>query len=320
MMQVVRGFHCLPSGLVHPVLTIGNFDGVHIGHQRIIRLAIEKARAHQGLCVAMTFTPHPQEILRPGQVSSLRITTDEEKIELLERLGVDVLIEQPFDRDFAAMSPQEFFEKVICQAVGAKSIVIGYDFGFGKDRQGSIQTLSDLSKIQGIELTQVPVQTLESSHPEVISSSRVREFLLKGQIESANTLLGHEFLYRGIVVHGDGRGRKIGFPTANLKLIGTGTKLLLPNGVYVTHAFINGREYPSVTNIGVRPTFQKEGDVACVECHILDSQELDLYDQQLEIRFLSRLREEKKFAGINELKKQILEDIRRAQELTLICN
>jgi len=298
---------------VHPVLTIGNFDGVHIGHQRIIRLAVEKARQLQGQCVAMTFTPHPQEILRPGQVSSLRITTDEEKIELLERLGVDVLIEQPFDRDFAAMLPQEFFEKVICQTVRAESIVIGYDFGFGKDRQGSIQTLFELSKKQGIELTQVPVQTLESSRSEVISSSRVREFLLKGQIESANALLGHEFLYRGIVVHGDGRGRKIGFPTANLKLIGTGTKFSLPNGVYVTRALIEGKAYPSVTNIGVRPTFQKENDGACVECHILDSQELDLYGHQLEIRFLSRLREEKKFAGVDELKMQIVEDIRRAE-------
>lgn len=320
MMEVVQGFKHLPRVILHPVLTIGNFDGLHVGHQRIIQQAIQKARALQGQCVAMTFTPHPQSVLRPDLPLPQRITTDEEKRTLFAELGVDLLIEQPFTQDFASISAEEFFETVIDRTIGAEAIVIGYDFGFGKNREGSIRTLTELARHRGIELTLVSAQVLSPENREVISSSRVRDYLLKGELKSANALLGREFSYRGVVVTGDGRGRKIGFPTANLQLVGTGveSKLTLPHGVYVTRAFIEGKEYPSVTNIGIRPTFSSESTYfpLCIECHLLDSN-LDLYGQEIEIRFVTRLREERKFAGIAELKAQIVEDIRCAREVLM---
>lgn len=320
MMEVVQGYKHLPRVILHPVLTIGNFDGLHVGHQRMIQQAIDKARLRQGQCVAMTFTPHPQAVLRPDLPPPQRITTDEEKRDLFAALGVDILIEQPFTRDFASITAEEFFETVIDRAIRAEAIVIGYDFGFGKNREGSIRTLTELANQRGIELTLVSAQVLSSENREVISSSKVRDCLLKGDLESAHAFLGREFSYRGVVVTGDGRGRKIGFPTANLQLVGTGveSKLSLPHGVYVTRAVIQGEVLPSVTNIGIRPTFSigSSNFPSCIECHILDST-LDLYGQEIEVRFVKRLREERKFAGVEELKAQIAQDVRKAREVLL---
>lgn len=314
-MEVVQGFSHLSVPLIHPVLTIGNFDGVHVGHQRMIRLAVEKARARHGQCVVITFSPHPQEVLRPDLPPPPRITTEEEKREIFASLGVDLLIEQPFTREFASTSAREFFETILCSRVQAEAIVIGYDFGFGKNREGSIQTLTQLANQKGMELTLVSAQVLNPRDSEVISSSKIRELLIQGKLEQANALLGREFSYRGKVVQGDGRGRKIGFPTANLRFVES-AKLSLPYGVYVTRAIVDGKEYPSVTNIGRRPTFFSDfGDFpAWIECHLLDL-DLDLYDRQLEVRFLARLREEKKFENIAALKVQISEDIAKAWQL-----
>jgi riboflavin kinase/FMN adenylyltransferase len=314
-MEIVRGYQALSSPIPHVVLAIGNFDGVHLGHRRILELALEKARARNGKCVAYTFRPHPRAALRSDLDVQL-LTTYDEKLELLSQMGVDVVIEEPFNREFSSTSPQEFFNQVVLRRLSAEGIVVGYDFAFGKERQGQLGALEDFCRETGVELTVVPPQRIGN---EVVSSSRIRQHLLAGEIPQANALLGREFAYRGVVVRGDGRGRKLGFPTANLRLE---NKLALPYGVYAAHAVaqVGGQTqyYQCVTNVGVRPTFyDAEGGrqiPVLVETHLLDASP-DLYGNTLEVRFVQRLRSEKRFSGVDELKKQIEQDIGLARRI-----
>jgi riboflavin kinase / FMN adenylyltransferase len=304
-MEIFRGIQDLRRSLPHVVVTIGNFDGVHLGHRAIISLAIEKARARSGTAVAYTFRPHPQLALRPEAKVQL-LTTYDEKLELLARTGIDAVVEQPFSREFSTTPPERFFSDVLVGKLGAEAIVVGYDFAFGKERAGHLAALESFSKAAGVELTVVPPQ---ETGGEVVSSSRIRERLLAGDVESAARLLGRQFSYRGVVVRGDGRGRQLGYPTANLR---PAEKLSLPYGVYATWAVPEGSEepLPSVTSIGVRPTFQRgeQSLPELVECHLLDGGH-DLYGRQLEVRFTRRLREERRFPGVAELKAQIAADI-----------
>lgn len=315
-MQVIKGIESLASaqegGIKKAVVTIGNFDGVHLGHQKIISTAVEKARQIGGTAVGFTFRPHPRIALNPSAQIPLLLTYDE-KIEKLSRTGLDLLIEEPFGRQFSTISPEKFFTDILMRRLDAHAIVVGYDFAFGKEREGHLDLLSRLCQDSGVELTVVSAQR---TNDEVVSSSRIRQHLLAGDVEGANRLLGEEFFYRGVVEKGEGRGRKIGFPTANLKLE---QKLALPYGVYATIARVlrgESREtYPSVTNVGVRPTFQT-GDQqlpALIEAHLID-QEIDLYGATLEVRFVRRLRAEKKFSGIDELRRQISDDVQEARK------
>lgn len=318
-METYRGIQTVSRSFPHPVITIGNFDGVHLGHQQIIRLAVEKARAHSGTAIAYTFRPHPQQALRPGTQIQL-LTTYDEKLELLAQTGLDVTIEEPFSREFSTVSPKDFFTDVLLKQLGARAIVVGYDFAFGKERQGHLQALEEFCKGAGVELTVVPPQR---THDEIASSSKIRQYLMSGEVESASRLLGREFFYRGIVVKGEGRGRKLGFPTANLKIE---NKLTLPYGVYATwarcEALFPGQLLPSVTNVGVRPTFQGPSGLddsgkelpALVETHLFDKT-VDLYGNVFEVRFVKRLREERKFPGIDALKAQIAADSELARKL-----
>jgi riboflavin kinase/FMN adenylyltransferase len=308
-METIRGIGALNKALPRVVLTIGNFDGVHLGHQHIIRQAVEKARARKGTAVAFTFRPHPQAALRPGSNVQLLLTYDE-KLELLAAQGLDATIEEPFSREFSTVEPQRFFADSILGRLSAEAIVVGYDFAFGKERAGTLQALEEFCKKAGVELTVVPPQ--RAGDAAVVSSSRIRQHLATGEVDDAAKLLGREFFYRGVVVRGEGRGRKIGFPTANLKIE---NKLTLPYGVYATWAVLGGKRIPSVTNVGVRPTFQGPPESpelpALVETHLLGTT-LDLYGQTLEVRFVKRLREERKFPGIEALKAQIAADAGQA--------
>ncbi|MCM2276768.1 MAG: bifunctional riboflavin kinase/FAD synthetase [Oligoflexia bacterium] len=303
-MEVVQGIQALTRSLPHPVVTIGNFDGLHLGHRKIIELAQAQARVRGGVCVAFTLRPHPQMALHPERPLPL-LSTYDEKLELLGQLGVDLTIEEPFSREFSEVPPKEFFTDILVRRLCAEAVVVGYDFAFGRERQGDLAMLEALCGGAGIELTVVPPFRIEG---EVVSSSRVRQHLLAGEIEAATRLLGREFYYRGIVRKGDGRGRTLGFPTANLKIE---EKLTLPHGVYATWALWNGKKFPSVTNVGVRPTFGLESPVL-VETHLLDV-DTDLYGSALEVRFVRWLRPERKFSGIAELKSAILDDIDRAR-------
>ncbi|MGZ3699663.1 MAG: bifunctional riboflavin kinase/FAD synthetase, partial [Bdellovibrionota bacterium] len=313
-MEVFRGHEALSRTLVSPVVTIGNFDGVHLGHQKIIELAVSKARSLHGTCVAYTFRPHPQVALRPGANVQL-LSTYDEKLDLMAGLGVDVTIEEPFSREFSTTHPEQFFKEILLRELSARAIVVGYDFAFGKEREGHLDTLRTLCAEAGVELTVVQPQR---QGEDVVSSSRIRQYLLSGDVADAARLLGREFFYRGVVVRGEGRGRKIGFPTANLKLE---NKLALPYGVYATWAVVReagapvsaGTRVASVTNVGVRPTFRGDGPElpALVETHLLNMEQ-DLYGKTLDVRFVKRLREERKFSGIAELKSQIAKDAAEA--------
>lgn len=313
-MELIRGVQSLSRTLKHPVVCIGNFDGVHLGHQQIVALTIEQARARGGTAVAYTFRPHPQVALRPEANIQL-LTTYDEKIEVLTMLGVDVIIEEPFSREFSNTSPAEFFRDSLIRRLNTEAIVIGYDFAFGNRREGHLEGLKRLCAESGVALEVVsPHRVFEGGEVEVASSSRIRRYLLEGEIRAASRLLGREFAYRGIVVKGAGRGRKLGFPTANLQLE---NKLALPYGVYATWAVSGGTRYPSVTNVGVRPTFgpaSGKGLPALVETHLMIERPVELYGSPLEVRFVERLREERRFDGVEELKAQIALDIDEARE------
>jgi riboflavin kinase / FMN adenylyltransferase len=309
-MELVHGFNSLSKVPVHPVVTIGNFDGVHLGHKAIIQLAIDKARARGGMAIVYTFRPHPQLALRPDSGLQL-LSTYDEKIDQLRNLGVDLMIEEPFSREFSTIAPHAFFNDVLLRLLNAEAIVVGYDFAFGREREGRLESLEVFCRGSGVELTVVPPQRVND---EVVSSSRIRSHLLNGSIELANRLLGREFCYRGVVVHGEGRGRKIGFPTANLKLE---NKLAIPYGVYATWASCDGKSYPSVTNVGVRPTFTADRVddgmelKALVETHLI-GESVDLYGRCLDVRFVSHIRGEKRFPGVEALRAQITADAQEA--------
>jgi riboflavin kinase/FMN adenylyltransferase len=323
-MEVVRGIQNLGGrALKGTVLTIGNFDGVHLGHREILRLVCQKARERHGIAVAYTFRPHPQVALRPGANVQL-LSTYDEKLELLQEAGLDLVIEEPFSREFSTVPPQQFFNDIVLRRLSAEAVVVGYDFAFGKERQGHLETLEAFCRDSGVELTVVPAHRVSG---EVVSSSRIRQHFSSGDLEAANRLLGRPFAYRGVVCRGEGRGRKLGFPTANLSLE---NKIVLPFGVYATWAIcsgisdgsLEGRPLPSVTNIGIRPTFNSgssgSGDEkalpALIETHLLDVT-ADLYGGQLEVRFVRRLREERRFAGVDALKAQIAIDADQARQL-----
>ena len=312
-MDRIPGIGQLTRTLAGPVVvTIGNFDGVHLGHRQIFEQVVHKAREGRGTSVAYTFRPHPQVALRPGSRLPM-LSTYDERAELIGACGIDVLIEEPFSREVSTTSPQSFFTDVILRRLSAAEVIVGYDFAFGKGREGSLEVLWELCRSAGVTLTVVPPHKIGT---EVVSSSRIRQHLLAGQVSDAARLLGRGFFYRGTVVRGSQRGRTIGFPTANLRLE---DKLALPYGVYATKAVLDdGREFASVTNVGVRPTFEAAvvGSElpALIETHLLDTT-IDLYGRTLEVRFFERIREERKFPGLDALKAQIAQDAQRARGL-----
>ncbi len=297
-------------------VTIGNFDGVHLGHQKIIDLTVQLARAHKLDAVAVTFRPHPQAVLRPESCPPLLLTYDE-KVSRLRECGLDQVVEQAFTRDFAAVSAQEFFESVLRGQLGAEVIVVGHDFSFGRAREGHLDTLRTHCSKAGIQLEVVPPFQISG---EVVSSSRIRALLNSGDLRAASKLMGQDFYYRGQVMHGAGRGAGLGFPTANIQVP---DKLLLPLGVYATRSKVDGSIFFSVTNVGVRPTFEDLRNPSqlepLVETHILSSDDArpvtNLYGGEIEVRFVERLREERQFSGAEALKRQIADDVARARAI-----
>ncbi len=274
---------------------------MHLGHQKLIEAALAEARALHSSAFVYTFKPHPQIALRPEQNRSL-ITTYGERFELLSKTAIAGVIEEPFSREFSQTPAATFFEKILMGLLRAKVIVVGYDFSFGKNRTGNLELLRAYCEKAQVKLVVVPPFELDGV---AVSSSRIREALLKGDVASAHRLLGHPFFYRGIVIRGEGRGKKLGVPTANLQMPEeSSSKCLLPFGVYATT--VDG--LPSATNIGVRPTFEDHQPVAFIESHIIGGSE-DLYGRTVEVQFLKRIREEKKFASFEELKAQIAKDI-----------
>jgi len=287
-------------------VAIGNFDGVHLGHQALISAMLEKARAEKLCPTVLTFYPHPVEVLKPHKKLE-RLTTTSEKLELLEKLGVEQVFVARFDETLSHLLPDVFFETYLNQGLRAKSIHVGFNFFFGKDRSGDISTLKHLGEKAGVF---VEVEEQVNAGGERVSSSAIRKLLVEGNVAKASRHLGRPYTITGQVVRGDQRGRKIGFPTANLRC--PLDKIVPANGVYFTRVLWQQEELRAVTNVGVRPTFTAGENAPVIEVHILDF-DSDIYEEFLSVEFLGRIREEKKFSGMDELKSQIEQDIALAR-------
>lgn len=284
-------------------VAIGNFDGVHRGHRRMAETLVQRARAGDVAAVVLTFDPHPIELLRPGQVPP-RLSTLNRKTELLTAIGVDFVVAYPTDRELLSLTPAEFFEQFIRARLDARGLVEGPNFFFGKDRAGNIETLRTMCDAAGLSLDVVQPVT---HHEELVSSSVIRRAVAEGDVRAAADLLGHAYQISGIVGTGDGRGRTLGFPTANLTEVPT---LLPGDGVYATHAIVGGAAHKAAVNIGPNPTFG--GDAQKVEAHLLDHTG-DLYAQPLALVFKERIRDVQTFAGVDELKRQLQADIEQVR-------
>ena len=281
------------------VLSIGNFDGVHRGHQSMIRTLVQQAKKRDVPSIVMTFSPSPIEILKP-EYAPPRLTTLERKTELLASLGVDCLVIFPASKEFLSLSADQFFKQIIQEAVDAKCLVEGENFFFGKDRAGNVETLFQFCNSAKIDFI---VADSVFHQNELISSSRIRIAITQGEVKTAAELLGETYQVAGVVVPGAARGREIGFPTANLEQIET---LLPKQGVYAGRATVDGTAYPAAINIGANPTF-KESD-SKMEVHLIGFSG-DLYDQQLKVDFFKRLRDVVEFKNSKELQTQLANDV-----------
>ena len=288
-------------------LTIGVFDGIHRGHQEIIHALTKGAKENQAASLVISFYPHPAAVL--GKRKNVKyLSLPDEKAELLEKMGVDILLTHPFNPRIASFSAEDFMARIQTQ-IELEKLIIGYDFAIGENRQGDSEYLTALGYQSGYAVqTFPPLQTADLT----ISSSRVRDALVDGRVRDAHQLLGHPYALRGSVIRGDGRGRKINVPTANIEI---STEKIVPrNGVYATWAILHGKKYPAVTNIGIRPTFTPDKEEANIETHILDF-DTDIYGEELKLEFIACLREEKKFNSVDELLRQIHADIEKAREI-----
>jgi riboflavin kinase/FMN adenylyltransferase len=305
-MEIIRREKDLKRSFRNPVLTIGNFDGVHLGHQFIFRRVREKAREIDGESIVYTFDPHPVEVLAPER-KPLLITPLEEKLRLIEEQGIDVTICAPFTEKYARQPPEDFVKNVLYDQIKIRHIFVGHNFRFGKNRQGNIALLIDLGEKWGFHAEMIEAIRLEGT---VVSSTRIREFVLKGEMGEAKKLLGRPYALSGKVIHGYGRGsRKLGFPTANLKPTG----MLFPkSGIYAVWAIHEGRRYEGVANLGWNPTFQDQK--FSIEIHILNFNQ-DIYDENLQVEFVRRLRDEVTFQGPEELIAQIKKDVGQAEKI-----
>lgn len=301
-MKLYSSLHDASDGSLRGcALCLGNFDGVHLGHQALFAEA-----ARHGRVVALTFQPHPGKVLQP-QLAPRLIASQVRKLELLAEHGVTAAIVQPFTLDYARTTP-EAFEAALFDGVGARTIVVGYDFTYGSKRAGTVQTLERAAQARGASVKTVAAVTLGGV---VVSSSKVREYVLEGRVEAAASLLGRPFCLDGVVVPGAGRGRTIGFPTAN---IDTTNELRPAAGVYAVRVADAGQArlawHGGAANIGVKPTFG--GGEVTIEAHLLDFSG-DLYGKRLRVQFLERLRPEKRFGSASELSSQIGRDLDAAR-------
>lgn len=285
-------------------LTLGVFDGLHLGHQLIMRTVVERARAIGAVPTVITFDPHPRALLHPESAPPLLQTFDQ-KIEALGVLGIEQTIVIRFDQEFSQVCAEDFLRTVIAERLHAKEVYLGCGFAFGHGREGNIELLRAVSQSLGFFADEVPELRLRGRR---ISSSRIRELLQQGRVNLARRMLGRPYGVEGMVVHGAERGAKLGFPTANLY---PQNRVIPRHGVYVTATLIDGQWRRSVTNIGTRPTFESENE-SSVETFVMNWSG-DLYGDVVRVRFLHRLREEKKFSSIDELKAQIERDVARAQ-------
>jgi riboflavin kinase/FMN adenylyltransferase len=304
-MRIVRGLKSFTERLKDPVLTLGNFDGVHLGHQAIFKKVVERARELHGTSIAFTFEPHPLKVIAPERSPRL-LNTFHGKMKLFSAAGIDVVICANFTRAFADQHPDDFARTVLHEKIGAKEVYVGYDYAFGKSREGGIGSLMKMGKTFGFD---VGVLEAVQVNGVVVSSSVIRDLIASGRVAEAAGLLGRYYSIEGSVVRGSHRGHTLGFPTANLR---TANELLPGYGVYAVLAEVGGRSYKGATSIGVRPTF--ESGPLSVEVYLFDF-EGDLYGKQMEVSFVQYLRSEMKFPDAQALIAQMRQDVEDAKKI-----
>ncbi len=303
-MRIVRGLESYPPDAGASAVALGVFDGIHLGHRAILATAVGEARRHGLVALACTFEPHPLEVLQPAR-APLPLTTLEERLALIAEAGIDATVIVAFTPAVAALEPETFVRDVLVGALKARDVVVGFNHRFGRGARGDAALLEALGPRLGFR-AHVVAPLLVDGIP--VSSSEVRQALQAGDLERAARLLGRPYSVEGEVVRGAGRGRTLGFPTANVK---TRRPLPLPAGVYACRAFLGADRYPAVINVGVRPTFGETE--LLVEAHLLDFSG-DLYGRRLSLAFLRRLREERKFPDVEALRRQIALDVAAARE------
>jgi riboflavin kinase/FMN adenylyltransferase len=308
-MELIEGIDKIAAPLPNAVVTIGNFDGVHLGHQALFRKVIEKARLLNGRAIAITFEPHPVRVLKQNGLPPL-ITIYERKVELIAGMGLDVLICIQFTPEFAALSPESFVVDLLVRRIGMKAIVVGEDYTFGKNRGGDLGLLQAYARQFDFEVITVgEIQTLNSI-AERISSTKIRDLIMEGEVDMARRLLGRSYQIRGAVVTGRNRGRRqLGFPTANIRME---NELCPKTGIYAVMVKYGDISYPGVANIGYSPTYNDRQFT--IEVHLMDFSG-DLYGKHLRVNFVKRLRDEKRFGNPAELSAQIRKDVMKARKI-----
>ena len=294
------------------IVTIGTFDGVHIGHQKIINQLLKASKKKNEISVLLTFFPHPRMVLQKDSELKL-INTIDEKSHLLEKLGLDELIIHPFDKEFSRLSAFEFVRDVLVGKLNISKLIIGYDHHFGKNREGSFEQLQEYGTMFGFELEEIPAQNLNDI---AISSTKIRNALNEGKIEKTNNYLGYNFMLSGTVITGRNLGSKIGFPTANIS-IKEPYKLIPKTGVYVIKSTINSKTYYGMMNIGNRPTIN--GKYQTIEVNFFELNE-NLYTKKITVELLKFLRDEKKFDSIDNLQHQLHIDKRNSLDFISILS
>jgi riboflavin kinase / FMN adenylyltransferase len=300
-LDTIFGIKKLQSKLVWPVVTLGMFDGVHLGHQKVIEKIVSLASKKKGESIVLTFDRHPRSFLSREPQSC--ITSLEHRLVLFERSGVDITVVLKFDKKIAETSAEDFLDEIMYNSLGARTVVLGFNCSFGKDRKGNASMVCDLAHKYGFEVISCEPVEFEG---EIISSTTIRNNIIQGKLQKAEGMLGRRVSVFGTVIKGSGRGKELGFPTANLNLH---HEIRPPSGAYATKALFDGKEYKAITNIGKRPTFEENtyDDEPVVEAHIIDFSE-SIYGRDLEVQFLYKLREETKFENIDELKLQLERD------------
>lgn len=288
------------------IVTIGTFDGVHLGHRKILEQITKSARALDCESLVLTFFPHPRIVLQEG-VEMKQLNTLDEKINLLDNLGIDNLVVHPFDKAFSRMTAEEFVKEVLVDVFKIKKIIIGHDHRFGRNRTANINDLITFGEIYGFEVAQISAKEINEVS---ISSTKIRNALLDGNVELATTYLGYNYSLTGIVSKGKQLGRTIGFPTANIQ-IEEDYKLIPLNGVYIAKSVLEGKTIYGMMNIGTRPTV--DGTTQTIEVYFFDFNE-DLYNRKITVSLLKRMRSEQKFVSVDDLKTQLLLDKTAAQD------
>jgi riboflavin kinase/FMN adenylyltransferase len=290
----------------NPVLTIGTFDGVHLGHQALLNRMKTLGQEVNGETVVLTFTPHPRTVLFPEDHGIQLLSDTQEKRKFLADCGIDHLVEFPFTMEFAKKSAFEYVRDLLVVGMSVHTVIVGYDHRFGRNREGNFQLLLEYADMFQFHVEEIPAQLINESE---VSSTKIRNAISVGNVEFAKQATGRNYVLSGTVVHGKGNGQKIGFPTANIK-ISDPLKLIPANGVYVVETNINGKNYRGAMNIGTRPTFELNGSRS-LEVHVIGFHN-NLYEQPLQVEFIRKLRDEQNFGSIDALKEQLAKDIANA--------